>query len=213
MAEGIDSSSHCGALDGGGKTIAVMGTGIDICYPKYNRKLRDRIIENGCILTEYPPGVHGTPFTFPRRNRIISGLSQGVIVVEAAKRSGSLITVTHALDQGRDVFAVPGNITSAHSMGSNNIIKDGAEVLLSADDILNYYNIKKTEKKSRKKPELSLDKSEKSVYDYIDLVPQSIEELAVKTGMGTSELQSTLTMLELEGAVQKLSGQRYVRSQ
>lgn len=213
MAEGIDSSSHNGALDGGGKTIAVMGTGIDICYPKYNRKLRERIIENGCILSEYPPGVHGTPYTFPRRNRIISGLSQGVIIVEAAKRSGSSITVNHALDQGRDVFAVPGNITSAHSIGSNQMIKDGAIVLLSADDVLDYYNIKKNEKKNKNKPKPSLDETENSVYNYIDLVPQSIEELAAKTGMDTSELQSTLTMLELDGAVQKLSGQRYVRSQ
>ncbi len=212
MAEGIDSYAHKGAIDGGGKTVAVMGTGIDVCYPRSNRALREKIIQNGCIISEYPPGTRGTAFTFPQRNRIISGLSKGVAVVEAAKRSGSLITVRHAIDQNRDVFVVPGNITSYSSVGCNTLIKEGAEPLLSADDILESYNIKKEVPKKAIIPDDSVTADEKTVFECIDLVPQSVEELAAKTGFETRTLQGILLTLELNGLIAKLSGQRYVRS-
>ncbi|MBR6401374.1 MAG: DNA-processing protein DprA, partial [Firmicutes bacterium] len=141
MAEGIDGYAHQGALDGGGPTIAVMGTGIDLCYPTSHRALKSRIVQNGCVISEFPPGMHGSGITFPARNRIISGLSNGVAVMEAAARSGSLITADFALDQGRTVFALPGNITSKYSKGTNTLIKNGAEVLTEPEDILRFYNI------------------------------------------------------------------------
>ncbi|MBQ9518375.1 MAG: DNA-processing protein DprA [Firmicutes bacterium] len=214
MAEGIDGCAHRGALDGGGKTVAVMGTGIDICYPSVHTALRNDIIKNGCIISEFPTGMHGTAFTFPARNRIISGLSRSVAVIEAAERSGSLITANVALDQGREVFAVPGNINSKFSKGTNGLIKQGASVLTSADDILSVYGIDKKKKTKREKNTNNFtEPNEKSVYDAIDIVPQSVEELAAKTGLDTSTLQSTLMMLEINGHIKKMSGQRYVRNQ
>lgn len=213
MADGIDSYAHKGALDAGARTIAIMGTGIDLCYPTANRALRDRIAESGCIISEYPPGMRGTAFTFPQRNRIISGLAEGVIVAEAAKRSGSLITAAMALEQGRDVFAVPGNITSKMSTGCNELIKNGAVPLLSANDILEYYNI---EKPKKVKPEAVqntlLTSEEQSVFKHLSTDPMSVEEIAQKTGMETKDLQGILTMLEINGHITKLSGQRYIRA-
>ena len=212
MAEGIDGYAHKGALDGGGLTVAVMGTGIDVCYPKIHRALKQRIVQNGCVLSEFPPGIHGNAFTFPARNRIISGLSQGVAVIEAAARSGSLITADFALEQNRDVFALPGNITSKYSKGTNNLLKSGAQVLTAPEDILEFYNIDiKKQKKNIKILNNSLAPNEKLVYDCIDLVPQSVEEIAAKTKLQTSVLQSTLAMMEINGHVKKLNGQRYVR--
>ena len=214
MAEGIDGCAHRGALDGGGKTIAVMGTGIDICYPSVHTQLRSEIIQNGCIISEFPPGVHGTVYTFPARNRIISGLSNGVAIIEAALKSGSLITANIALDQNRDVFAVPGNINSKFSRGTNALLKDRAYILTSAEDIFDVYNIDKKKKSKKQKNTNNLtEPNEKSVYDAIDIVPQSVEELAAKTGLDTSTLQSTLMMLEINGHIKKMSGQRYIRNQ
>ncbi|MCL2873352.1 MAG: DNA-processing protein DprA [Defluviitaleaceae bacterium] len=137
MARGIDSMAHKGALDGGGKTIAVLGCGVDVCYPPENKALMDRISKNGCVISEYYPGVYPIPINFPRRNRIISGLCVGTVVVEASDKSGTLITTNHALEQGREVMAVPGNVTSKLSRGTNELIKDGAAVVLDYKDVLN----------------------------------------------------------------------------
>lgn len=135
MARGIDSFAHVGAIQAGGKTIAVLGCGPDICYPKENKKLYEQIEEEGLIVSELPPGTEPMPFTFPRRNRIISGLSQAVIIVEAGTNSGALITAEIAASQGREVFAVPGNISSQYSLGTNKLIADGARPIAVIDDI------------------------------------------------------------------------------
>lgn len=216
MADGIDSYAHKGAIDGGGKTVAVMGTGIDLCYPTSNRAIKERIIQNGCVISEYPPGTNGTAFTFPVRNRIISGLSQGIAVVEAARRSGSLITAGLALDQGRELFAVPGNINAPSSAGTNDMLKKGANVLTEANDVFQCLGIKKPvskniKEKSAKASDTALEGNEKKLCDVIDTVPRSVDELAALTGLEARVLQSTLAMLEIDGLITKMSGQRYVR--
>ena len=136
MARGIDSCAHRSALAARGKTIAVLGSGLDVIYPQENKKLFDAIAQNGAVITEYPPGTQPVPYHFPERNRIISGISYGVVVVEAGVKSGSLITASLAMEQGRDVFAIPGTIDSAHSRGTNSLIKQGAKLIDSIDDIL-----------------------------------------------------------------------------
>ncbi len=135
LARGIDGEAHRGALDGGSPTAAVMGGGLDVMYPPEHASLAERVAEHGCLISEYPPGVKPARYTFPERNRIISGLSKAVVVVEAGERSGTMITVATALDQGRDVFAVPGDITRSSTMGSNRLLRDGAGVVLSAEEL------------------------------------------------------------------------------
>ena len=149
MAIGIDSMAHKGAIDGRGKTIAVLGCGVDIIYPPNNKNLRDEIIENGCIISEFSIGTSPYPANFPMRNRIISGISDAIVVVESAKKSGTLITVAQALEQGKDVFAIPGNINNPMSEGTNNLLKECAYPLTNIEDILlnlknyNNYNFEK----------------------------------------------------------------------
>jgi DNA processing protein len=139
MARGIDTKAHEGALESEGKTYAIIGSGLDIVYPPENKKLMQKIIDNGAVISEFPPGTKPNPYNFPIRNRIISGMSLGVIVVEAGLRSGSLITANLALEQGRDVFAVPGNINRIINKGSNKLIKEGAKLVENIDDILEEY--------------------------------------------------------------------------
>lgn len=139
MAKGIDGAAQWGALEGGGLTVAVLGCGLDICYPPENYELMDEIVEHGMVLSEYPPGTRPLPGNFPHRNRIISGLCRGTLVVEAPRKSGSLITASLALEQGRDVFAVPGNMHQKQSAGTNNLIKSGAKLVDSAFDIIEEY--------------------------------------------------------------------------
>ncbi len=214
MAEGIDSVAHRGALDGGGETIAVFGNGADICYPAFNGELKKRIIKSGCVISEYPPGIKPQPYYFPARNRIISGMSLATIVVEAKEKSGTLITVGQALEQGRDVFAVPGNITNERSRGTNELIKQGAYVLTKTEDILDVLGIEANQnnKINNKKLEVPLATDEKLVYDCISSEPISVDELIIKTGKEIGKLQYILTLLEIKGVVQKVSGQRYIRS-
>ena len=229
MALGIDSMAHKGALDGNGKTIAVLGCGLDIVYPPSNKGLRDEIINNGCIISEYPIGTPPYPANFPTRNRIISGISDAILVVESAKKSGTLITVGQALEQGRDVFAIPGNINSVMSEGTNNLIKDCAFPVTNVDDILSnlgilykyskdnnfidnnntdIYNIK--EKSENTKNLLAPD--EKIVYACIKESPVTIDEIILKANINIQTAQYILTMLELKGYIQKIAGQRYIRA-
>jgi len=213
MAKGIDASAHRGALDGNGKTVAVLGCGIDICYPSENRVLRSQIIKSGCVISEYPPGTKPMPHHFPARNRIISGLSVATIVVEAAEKSGTLITAGQALEQGREVFAVPGNVTSKLSRGTNGLIKQGAALVEGSDDIVNLLGI---DEKNRKiingAPNASLKPEEKIIYEMIGHEPVSAPEILFKSGSQAATVQYILTMLEIYGCVRKLPGQRYVRA-
>jgi DNA processing protein len=204
--------AHKGALDAPGLTIAVLGCGVDICYPSENWALRNRILSSGCIISEYPPGLPPQQGFFPARNRLISGLSVVTVVVEAAKRSGTLITVGEALEQGREVMAVPGNVTSLLSEGANQLIQEGAGVVTSYEDILRVLGVpERKEQKIQKIRQIDLAPEEELVYDIIKYQPVSLEEIVDKLNLQAQTINYVLTMLELNGGVQKLLGQRYVR--
>jgi len=215
MAKGIDSFAHKGALEANEKnsTIAVLGCGIDICYPKDNLELMNKIIENGAVISEYPLGTQPHAAFFPQRNRIISGLSEAVIVVEAAQKSGSLITADLALEQGKDVFAVPGNITSNLSQGTNNLIKQGASIITSYEDVIEQLGFNKNIclKKNLEKidNEDFLAPDEKLVYDCISLEPKDIDTIFDKIDISIDKLQYILTMLELKGYIKQNPAQLY----
>ena len=219
MARGIDTQAHLGAIKANGKTIAVLGCGLDICYPPENRQLKENISKSGCVISEYPLGTKPLASNFPVRNRIISGICEGVVIIEAGEKSGTLITVNQALEQGREVFALPGQVTSRFSYGTNELIKEGATPITNYKDILNeFYEREKSEitiEKITKKEEIkqpSLASEEKLVYDCISFEPINIENLMAKTGSELSTLQYILTILEMNGLIVKLSGQRYIQS-
>ncbi len=213
MAYGIDSVAHKAAIEAHGKTIAVLGCGADICYPAANRSLRDKIIENGCVVSEFPLGTPSHKFNFPYRNRIIACLSSAVVVIEGESKSGTLITAGHALDNGREVLAVPGNITSALSTAPNKLIADGCAPVLCTQDILDALNIKITEKQIKEVKELpDISGDEKIIYNIIGYEPITIDEICIKSAMSISLAGSILMMLELKGCIMKLSGQKYVRT-
>jgi len=213
MAIGADSMAHKGALEAGGKTIAVLGSGVDICYPSENMRLYREIAEKGAIISEYPPGTRSSSKHFPKRNRIVSGMSKALIVTEAAGRSGTMITVNQALDQGRDVYAVPGNITSELSVGTNAFIKEGAQLITSYKDIMESLGlpIVDLEAETIKKME-NLAPDEKLVYDCMSFEPITVDELVFKMDIKLQKMQYILTILESNGLVQKLAGQRYIHS-
>ncbi|MCL2839450.1 MAG: DNA-processing protein DprA [Defluviitaleaceae bacterium] len=213
MARGVDSMAHWGALKHGGKTIAVLGCGADICYPSENRTLRHEIMQKGCIISEYPPGTKPQPAFFPARNRIISGLSEGVIVAEASKRSGTLITVDQAIEQGREVLAVPGNISSKLSEGTNQLIRDGAHPVSNAEDVLYALGISPKEiKQNTTETKSHLAPDEKQVYDSLDFVPKSFDILAESTNLESGRLHFICTSLEIKGLIKKLPGSRFVKN-
>lgn len=206
MAYGIDSAAHRGALDGGGRTIAVLGSGVDICYPKSNYNLMREIIEKGAVVSEYPLGTEPTSGNFPRRNRIISGFSKGVLVVEAGLKSGSLITIDYALDQGKDVFAIPGNINCSVSKGTNKLIKEGAKPVTSVEDILEEYNI---QKRSYNVDSIykNLSDSEKSVMEIIEKKqPIHIDMLSSILYLDPATVNSLITILEIKDLIEQLPG-------
>jgi len=208
LARGVDSQAHEGALDVGGATIAVLGCGIDCIYPPENRSLFRRISEQGGIVSEYPPGTPPLPGHFPGRNRIISGLSRGVLVVEAARGSGSLITAEFALEQGREIFAVPGAIAAPNSDGVNNLLKQGAHLVTEAQDILSHLRPTTGTIGIRNALSLLENLSEQEKNDE----PVQIDDLARKSGLTPMELSAILLQLELRGAASQLPGMRYIRS-
>lgn len=213
MARGIDSKAHYGALEGKGKTIAVLGCGVDIAYPPENRNLMKKIIESGAVISEYLPGTQPLPFHFPARNRIISGLSRGVVIVEAGEKSGSLITTDFALEQGRDVFAIPGNINSANSVGTNKLIKDGAKVITNTGDILDELKINHDLDYSfniaNRMREMKLSENEKTIAQRLLNGPVHIDAIACDCGISTQLVSSVLIMLELSGFVEQLPGKYF----
>ena len=214
MAKGIDSMAHWGAIHGGGKTIAVLGTGVDVCYPAENRNLREEIISKGCLVSEYPPGTEGRKFHFPMRNRIISGLSLGVVVVEAGKKSGALGTADHALAQGREVFAVPGNISSKLSEGTNELIREGACPVADYSDILYVLRLMPPigQEPVVKEPAVELAPDERLVYDILSCEPTGYEELAEMTELAPGRMHFILTGLEIKKLIVKLPGARFIKS-
>lgn len=220
MAFGIDASAHIGALQGNGSTIAVLGCGIDIPYPSRNKKIYEQIMERGSIVSEYPPGTPSLPRQFPARNRIISGLSKLVVVVEADKKSGALITADFALAQGRDVGVVPGNIYSSSSKGCHKLIKSGAFIVENHEDILDQLgfinNNKRVSHRMIKSPkvkieDVNLTSDEKSVLKMISHHPIYIDEIIRKSEFDINRVTSTLLLLEVKGLIYKDSGNHYQR--
>lgn len=202
LARGIDSIAHRAAIDSGGRTIAVLGSGVDLIYPPENRQLAERIIKNGALVSEFPLGFPSVPSNFPARNRVISGLSLGVLVTEAAADSGSLITAGQAAEQGREVFAVPGPITSKMSEGVNQLIKEGVHPATDADDILKVLDI---ERKKRQLPvardQGPVDKEQKKIFEILDGQSKHIDVIARESGLKIDKVSSMLSMMELSGLV------------
>ncbi len=208
MASGIDTAAHKGALDAGGKTIAILGCGVDICYPKSNYDLMNRIIENGAIVSEFSVGTAPKAGNFPQRNRIISGLSKGILVVEASLKSGSLITVNFALDQGKDIYAIPGNINNSSSKGTNKLIKEGAKLVTSIDDILEDFDMENTILGNNDNNiNNDLNEIENKVYKIVESKqPISIDYLFTMLDIDIAKMNSILTLLELKGYIDTLPG-------
>ena len=205
MAYGIDTAAHKGCIKGGMPTVAVLGTGIDICFPSSNRELYERIAAEGLLISEYPPGTEGFRSNFPRRNRIISGLSGSVIVVEGAPKSGSMITARLALEQGRDVFAVPGNINQPNSLGVNKLIADGAYPILELASVCEVLGIGATAKQRIIR---TLSDEELVLLGHVSENPgMTIEYASVKTGLDFRTASALATGLELKGLV-SVKGQR-----
>lgn len=199
MAEGIDSAAHAGCLSTGTGTVAVFGTGIDLCFPASNRKLCRQIIDQGLILSEFSPGEKGFAAYFPLRNRVISALSKAVIVVEGAIKSGSIITASLAADQGRDVFAVPGNINQPNSVGCNKLISEGAFPIMDLDDVTSVLGIKT---QAENKRHLDLSSEEKRLYSIVQQNGSLAREILFKSfGGPVQNAASLLTILELKGFV------------
>ena len=233
MARGIDSVAQETALGVGNKTIAVLGCGIDVVYPKENKKLMDKIAENGTIISEYPPKTGPDKHNFPWRNRIISGLSRGILVTEAPKKSGALITAEYALEQGRDIFAVPGSIFKPESEGANRLLASGAKAVISAKDILDEYvfeierlqlkkpsmigKVLKTAKKVNNEIEISLDdkrfmglsNEDKQIISLLIEDNMHIDDIARRLGIDAGSLSIKLSMLEFSGHIQKIPGNNY----
>ncbi|MBS6397035.1 MAG: DNA-processing protein DprA [Clostridiales bacterium] len=210
MAWGIDGMAHEGALEAGGDTFAVLGCGVDICYPSGHRSLYEKLIRQGGILSEQPPGMPPKPGNFPARNRIISALSDLVLVVEAKEKSGALITADFALEQGKDVYAVPGRIGDPMSRGCLNLIRQGAGLADSPGAILDALGISENLHKDMKK--ILLAKDENIVYSWIRLQPISLDELVHRTRFPVQQTLSILVGLELKGCIQEVRKNEYVRT-
>jgi DNA processing protein len=214
MAKGIDTAAHKGALTGNGRTLAVLGCGLDIIYPRENKKLMEQIAETGAVISEFPPGSPPEAWHFPARNRIISGLSIGTVVVEASEKSGALITAGYALEQGRDVMAVPGNVVSKLSRGPNRLLKQGARLVEGASDILDELGLEKLFPLPEKEegPALKISKEEETLYRLLSLEPMALDQLIVKSGLSPQMVMAALMYLELKGFTKQLPGKQYIRT-
>ena len=218
MARGLDAVAHEAALDARGATIGVLGNGLGVVYPAANAVLYRRVAERGLLLTEFPPGEKPTAGSFPRRNRLISGLARVTVVVEAAEGSGALITAGTALEQGRDVMVVPGNITGPCSVGANRLIRDGAEPLLHPGDLLAHYpEAIRPEDGTAARPPVArplpgaLSGSDRVVAELGGAEPVSLEELVGESGRAAHEVLAALSALEIAGVVEQLAGKRFRR--
>jgi DNA processing protein len=212
LARGIDSIAHQAALDAGGRTLAVLGSGLDQIYPPEHRHLAEAIAGRGAILSDYPLGTKPEAKNFPPRNRIISGLSMAVAVVEAGKSSGALITADFAAEQGRDVFAVPGDLNKLNSMGTNRLIQSGALMLISPDEMLEALNLEMVARKEVAAEILPEDETERVIYEALSANPVHVDELQANCGLPIAQITATLAMLELKGRARQVGGMHYVRA-
>ena len=213
LAKGIDANAHKGALDAGGNTYAVLGCGVDICYPKQNQRLYEEIIKKGGVLSEFENQTLPFAGNFPRRNRIISGLADLVLVVEAKKKSGSLITANYALEQGKTVFAVPGRVDDALSEGCNRLISDGAGVAYSVEPLLEELKIPRGFPEDfREKNKIGLASQEEMVYSCLDLHPKNLEDIVREIPLSAREITGLLLKLELKGLIEEPVKNYYART-
>jgi DNA processing protein len=213
LALGIDAISHLGALKVKGKTIAVLGSGIDdsSIYPRANFNLAKEIIENdGLLMSDYAPGTPATKMTFPARNRLIAGLSLGTLVVEAGEKSGALITARMALENNREVFAIPGSIFSPTSIGTNNLIKSGAKMVTCVQDILEEFDLLQTPETKQTVLKMPENQEEEALLAILSDIPLHIDNIAKRSGLTVSAISATLMMMEIKGWVKNLGGQNYI---
>jgi DNA processing protein len=210
LARGIDAAAHQAALDAGGRTLAVLGHGIDFVYPPEHRQLAEQIIEHGALVTDYPVGTPPEGGNFPPRNRIISGLSLGVLVVEGAALSGARITAEFAMEQGRDVFAVPGNILQRNSELPNTLIQEGAIPVLKVDDILEPLNLTMVAQQAEAREVIPQDATEAKLLELLSAEPVYIDDIQRATELPISKVSSTLALMELKGMVRQVGGMNYV---
>lgn len=215
MAAGIDTAAHKGALEAGGRTLAVFGTGIDIIYPRSNMELSKQISSSGALLSEFPMGADPDKGSFPRRNRVISGLSMGTIVIEGHYTSGAMITAKYALDQGREVFAVPGNVELDQSKGPHWLIKHGAKLVESVDDVLEEFNMMRPGVRpealgTRQKDYSNLSGDEKKIVESLSLEPKHIDRISIETSLTIPQVSSLLMMLEVKKVIRQLPGKMFI---
>ena len=209
LARGVDALAHQHALQAGGRTIAVLGSGVDVIYPPEHRMLADAIVENGAIVSDYPMGTQPEGVNFPPRNRIISGLSLATIVVEAGERSGALITAEFAVEQGRDVFAVPGNVLSPMSQGTNRLIQNGAYAMISPQDVLDALGLERVDEFQAARQTLPANPTEAKILQVLDYEPIHVDVICQAANMPVETVAAALTMMELKGMVQHVGGMRY----
>lgn len=210
LALGIDARAHQAALEAGGRTIAVLACGVDVPYPETNRALAERIVAHGALVSEIPLGMAPVPNNFPARNRLISGLARGTLVVEAGEKSGALITVEFALEQGREVFAVPGHIYSVKSAGTHRLIRNGAALVRNAEDILQDLDWTAATAQQEARQTLPDDPIEAALLPLIDYEPRHIDELGRLAGFGLPVVSAALAMLELKGFIRQAGPMRFV---
>jgi DNA processing protein len=210
LARGIDAAAHQAALDAGGRTIAVLGHGIDYIYPPEHRKLAGQIVEHGALISDYPVGTAPEGKNFPPRNRIISGLSLGVLVIEGEESSGAGITASFALEQGREVFAVPGNILQRSSRLPNTLIQQGATPVLSAQDILEQLNLTMVAQHAEARQVIPADAMETQLLGLLSAEPVHIDDIRRETDLPIAQVSSTLALMELKGMVRQVGGMNYV---
>jgi DNA processing protein len=211
LARGVDGVAHRAALAAGGRTVAVLGSGTDVIYPAEHRRLAEEILGAGAIVSEHPPGAPPDAQNFPARNRIISGMSLGVVVIEAPLRSGALITATFAADQGREVFVVPGSVFSPASEGTNLLLRDGARIVRDGADVLEDLNLGSRGAGAALQTEMALDETERRVYEVLGSEARHIDELAEAAGLAAGEAAAVLLTMELKGLVRNHGAQYYVR--
>ncbi|MEE8419621.1 MAG: DNA-processing protein DprA, partial [Dehalococcoidales bacterium] len=209
LAKGIDSVAHHSTLEAGGRTLAIFASGLDTVYPGENADLARRIMENGALISEYPLGTKPRADNFPRRNRIMSGLSLGVLVIEAGESSGAIITANMALEQNREVFAVPGSILSPVSKGTNQLIQDGAKLVRSYKDILEELNLTAVAQQIEMKVVIPPSDTEALLLGQLGAEPTHIDEVCRLSGLPASTVSSTLAMMELKGQVKQVGGMNY----
>ncbi len=210
LARGVDAAAHSAAVRAGGRTLAVLGSGVDRIYPPENRALADQIIEHGAILSDYPVGTAPEATNFPPRNRIISGLSLAVVVIEAGETSGALITAEFAAEQGREVFAVPGSVLAPQSKGTNRLIQKGALPLLTAEDLLQALNLTRVSAQKSARRMLPTDEVEKQLLEALGSEPLHVDDLRSQTGLPVEKVSAALVMMELKGMVRQVGAMHYV---